>query len=331
MKKTCSRRLFLLTAVAALSPASLTSNAQSQTRSIARIGYLTARALEFEKRWLGAFREGMRELGYSEGHNLLIVERHAEGQPAKVPALAAELVQLQVDVIVATESISSVEAKRATSTIPIVSLSQDPVALGLVASLARPGGNVTGMSDYHAGMASKRLELLKEVVPAALRFAVFVNPAIRPNLLQLEDLQAVARGMRVTLLPFDIKTADDIDSAFAAMPGMGAQALILLPGGAITSHQKRIAQLAVKARLPAIYTVSTWAEVGGLMAYGTDFTTYYRRAATHVDKILRGAKPGDLPIEQPTKFDLVVNLRTAKAIGITMPQSVLARADRIIK
>ena len=330
MKKKCSRRLFLLTAVA-LSPALFTSYARPQTRRIASIGYLTTRALEFEKRWLGAFREGMRELGYSEGRNLLIVERHAAGQPAKVPALAAELVQLKVDVIVASESISSVEAKKATSTIPIVSLSQDPVALGLVASLARPGGNVTGMSDYHAGMASKRLELLKEVAPAALRFAVFINPAIRPNLLQLEDLQAVARAMGVTVLPFDIQTADDIDRAFAAMPGMGAQALVLLPGGAISSHQKRIAELAMKARLPAIFTVSTWAEVGGLMAYGTDFTTYYRRAATHVDKILRGAKPGDLPIEQPTKFDLVVNLKTAKAIGITIPQSVLARADRVIK
>lgn len=330
MKKKCSRRLFLLTAVA-LSPALFTSHARPQTRRIASIGYLTTRALEFEKRWLGAFREGMRELGYSEGRNLLIVERHAAGQPAKVPALAAELVQLKVDVIVASESISSVEAKKATSTIPIVSLSQDPVALGLVASLARPGGNVTGMSDYHAGMASKRLELLKEVAPAALRFAVFINPAIRPNLLQLEDLQAVARAMGVTVLPFDIQTADDIDRAFAAMPGMGAQALVLLPGGAISSHQKRIAELAMKARLPAIFTVSTWAEVGGLMAYGTDFTTYYRRAATHVDKILRGAKPGDLPIEQPTKFDLVVNLKTAKAIGITIPQSVLARADRVIK
>jgi putative tryptophan/tyrosine transport system substrate-binding protein len=330
VKKKCSRRLFLLTAVA-LSPALFTSHARPQTRRIASIGYLTTRALEFEKRWLGAFREGMRELGYSEGRNLLIVERHAAGQPAKVSALAAELVQLKVDVIVASESISSVEAKKATSTIPIVSLSQDPVALGLVASLARPGGNVTGMSDYHAGMASKRLELLKEVAPAALRFAVFINPAIRPNLLQLEDLQAVARAMGVTVLPFDIQTADDIDRAFAAMPGMGAQALVLLPGGAISSHQKRIAELAMKARLPAIFTVSTWAEVGGLMAYGTDFTTYYRRAATHVDKILRGAKPGDLPIEQPTKFDLVVNLKTAKAIGITIPQSVLARADRVIK
>jgi len=330
VKKKCSRRLFLLTAVA-LSPALFTSHARPQTRRIASIGYLTTRALEFEKRWLGAFREGMRELGYSEGRNLLIVERHAAGQPAKVPALAAELVQLKVDVIVASESISSVEAKKATSTIPIVSLSQDPVALGLVESLARPGGNVTGMSDYHAGMASKRLELLKEVAPAALRFAVFINPAIRPNLLQLEDLQAVARAMGVTVLPFDIQTADDIDRAFAAMPGMGAQALVLLPGGAISSHQKRIAELAMKARLPAIFTVSTWAEVGGLMAYGTDFTTYYRRAATHVDKILRGAKPGDLPIEQPTKFDLVVNLKTAKAIGITIPQSVLARADRVIK
>lgn len=325
------RRQLLFKAVGALAAASLAAGAQPQTRKAARIGYLTARALDFEKRWLGAFREGMRDLGYIEGDNLVIEERHAAGQHARLPALAADLVRLRVDVIVASESISAVEAKKATSVIPIVSLSQDPIALGLVASLARPGGNVTGMSDYHAGMANKRLELLKEVVPFASRFAVFVNPDIRPNLLQLKDLQGAALAMRLTLLPFDIKTADDIDAAFAAMSTKGAQALVLLPGGAITSYQKRIADLALKARLPAIYTVSTWAEVGGLIAYGTNFMNYYRRASTHVDKILKGANPADLPIEQPTKFDLVINLKTAKAIGITMPQSILARADRIIE
>jgi putative ABC transport system substrate-binding protein len=324
------RRQFLFTALGVFGSVPLAAKAQP-IRKVARIGYLTARSLEFEKRWLAAFREGLRDLGYVEGDNLLIVERHAAGQSAKLPALAADLVRLKVDVIVASESMSAVEAKKSTSTIPIVSLSQDPVALGLVESLARPGGNVTGMSDYHAGMANKRLELLKEVIPSATRFAVFLNPEIRPNLLQLEDLQAAALAMRLTLLPFEIRAAEDIDRAFAAMAKNGVQALVLLPGGAITSFQKRIAELALNARIPAIYTVSTWAELGGLMAYGTNFMTYYRRAATHVDKILRGAKPADLPIEQPTKFDLVVNLKTAKAIGITMPPSILARADRVIE
>lgn len=324
------RRQFLF-ATAALCATTLSAEAQQQARKVALIGYLTGRSLDFEKRWLAAFLQGMQDLGYVEGDNIVIEQRHAAGQPEKLPALAAELVQLKVDVIVATESFSAVEAKKATSTIPIVSLTQDPVALGLVASLARPGGNVTGMSDYHAGMANKRLELLKEVVPSASRFAVFLNPSIRPNLLQFKDLQAAAPAMRLTLLPFEIRGAEDIDRAFAAIAKERAQGLILLPGAAISSHQKRIAELAIKARIPAIYTVSVWAELGGLMAYGTNFVTYYRRAATHVDRILKGAKPAELPIEQPTKFDLVVNLKTAKAIGITMPQSILTRADRLIE
>lgn len=297
----------------------------------ARIGYLSGRALDFEEKWLSAFRQGMRDLGYIEGSNFLIEERHAAGRVDQLPALARELVRLKVDVLVAAESFSAVEAKKATPTIPIVSLTQDPVALGLAASVARPGGNVTGMSDYHAGMANKRLELLKEVVPAASRFAIFQNPAIVPNQLQLKDLQAAARSMNLTLVVYDIKDAADVDRAFLAMSHNRVHGLVLLPGGAISSNQRRIADLAIQERIPAIYTVSLWAELGGLMAYGTDFDAYFRRAATFVDRILKGAKPAELPIEQPTNFQLVVNLRTAKALGISIPASILVRADRVIE
>jgi putative tryptophan/tyrosine transport system substrate-binding protein len=180
-------------------------------------------------------------------------------------------------------------------------------------------------------MADKRLQLLKEVVPSASRFAVFLNPNIRPNLLQLKDLQAAAPAMGLTLLPFEIRGAEDIDRAFATIAKARSEGLVLLPGATIASHMKRIVELAIKARIPAILTVRVWAELGGLMAYGTDFVTYFRRAATYVDKILKGAKPGDLPIEQPTKFELVINLKTAKALGLTIPQSMLLRADHVIQ
>jgi putative tryptophan/tyrosine transport system substrate-binding protein len=320
----------LLAATGALFTPPLRGQAKRQSRKMARIGYLTGRSLDFERPWFTAFQQGLRDLGYIEGENILIEQRHAAGRPEKMPGLAAELVRLQVDVLVASESVSAVEAKRATTTIPIVSLTQDPVALGLVASLARPGGNVTGMSDYHAGMASKRLELLKEIVPSASRFLIFFNPTIPPNRIQLGDMQAAAPAMRLTLVPVEIRGADDVDRAFAAIAKDRVDGLVLLPGGPISSNQRQIAALALKTRVPAIFTVSVWAELGGLVSYGTDFSTYFRGAATFVDKILKGSKPEDLPIEQPTKFELVLNLRTAKALGISIPSSILLRADRVI-
>jgi putative ABC transport system substrate-binding protein len=319
--------LFVFPAIAA----SPSAEVQRSAAKPARIGYLSGRALDFEEKWLAAFRRGMRDLGYIEGGNFVIEERHAAGRTDRLPALARELARLKVDVLVAAESFSAIEAKNATNTIPIVSLTQDPVALGLVENMARPGGNVTGMSDYHAGMANKRLELLKEVVPAASRFAVFQNPGIVPNQIQLKDLQAAARSMKSTLVVYDIKDSADVDQAFMTMRQDRVHGLVLLPGGAISSNQKRIADLAIRDRLPSIYTVSIWAELGGLMAYGTDFDAYFRRAATFVDRILKGAKPADLPIEQPTNFQLVVNLRTAKALGISIPASILVRADRVIE
>ena len=298
---------------------------------MARIGYVTGRSLEFERLWLTAFQQGLRDLGYVEGHNIVIEQRHAAGRSEKIPGLVAELVRLPVDVLVASESVTAVEAKKATATIPIVTLTQDPVALGLVASIARPGGNVTGLSDYHAGMASKRLELLKEIVPSAARFAVLFDPTVTPNQIQLENLQAAAPAMRLALVPFEIRGADDVDRAFDTMAKHPVGGLVLLPGLAISSNQRQIASMALKVRLPAIYTTSVWADLGGLIAYGTDFAAYFRRAATFVDRILKGSKPADLPIEQPTNFELVVNLKTAKAIGVSIPPAILVRADRVIR
>ncbi len=292
------RRTFLTLALGTLLTP-LVAEAQQAPGRVARIGYLTARSLDHEMRWLAAFRQGLRDLGYIEGENIVIEERHAIGRPETLPTLAAELVRLKVDVLVAAESLSAVEAKKATATIPIFSLTQDPVALGLVTTLARPGGNVTGLSDYHAGMANKRLELLKEIAPSASRFAVFLNPAILPNQLQLKDLQAAAPAMRLTLLSFDIRGADDVERAFTAMLKQRVDGLVLLPGGAITSNQKRIAEAAIRAQIPAVYTVRVWAELGGLLAYGTDFEAYFRRAATLSTRSSRAPSPRNCPSSNP--------------------------------
>ena len=302
-----------------------------QPKKTYRIGYLTARSIELEKRWLNAFLQGLRELGYVQGKNFILEQRHAHGQPEKLPELAAELVRMKVDVLVAPGAVAAVEAKKATRSIPIVTLTQDPVALGLIDSLARPGGNVTGVSDYHAAMGSKRLEMLKEVVPAATRIAVFHNSGLSPNVTHLKDLQAAATTLRVSLHPIDIKPPEDFNHAFAQIVHQRITALLLLPSNQVSSQMKQIAELAIKHRIAAMYTVALWAELGGLLAYGTDFYAYYRRAATYVDKILKGAKPAELPIEEPTRFDLVVNMKTAKALGVTFPQTILVRADRVIE
>jgi len=278
-----------------------------------------------------ALRAGLRELGYVEGKNVILEQRHAHGQPEKLPELAAELVRMKVDVLVAAGAAPAVEAKKATRSIPIVTLTQDPVGLGLIDSLARPGGNVTGVSDYHSAMGSKRLEMLKEVVPAASRIAVFHNSGLSPNVTELKELQAAATTLRVSLQPIDIKLPQDVDRAFAQIVNERITALLLLPSSEVSSQMKQIAGLALKHRIAAMYTVALWAELGGLLSYGTDFYAYYRRAATYVDKILKGAKPAELPIEEPTRFELVVNMKTAKALGITFPQSILIRADRAIE
>jgi putative ABC transport system substrate-binding protein len=303
-----------------------------QAKKIPRIGFLESGGADRTKSRLAAFQQGLQELGYLEGKNILIEQRHAGGKFERLPELAAELIRLKVDVILAGGAPAAHAAKQVTTTIPIVmGNAADPVGTGLVASLARPGGNITGLSDFFAGVVTKRLELLKEVVPTASRVAVLLNPANPTNPLQLKLIQDIAPALGVTLLPFEARGPEDIDRAFTAMRKERAGALIVMGDPMLGSHPRRIVELAVKSRLPAIYGGRLSVESGGLMSYGTNFEDLYRRAATYVDKILKGTKPADLPVEQPTKFELVINLKAAKQIGLTIPPNVLARADRVIR
>jgi putative ABC transport system substrate-binding protein len=311
--------------------APLSSGAQ-QPAKVPRIGFLSSRSPDAEKSRLAAFQQGLRELGYLEGKNIVIEQRYAAGKFDRLPDLAAELVRLKVDVLVATGAPASHAAKKATSIIPIVmGNAGDPVGTGLVASLARPGGNVTGLSDFNLALVTKRLELLKEVVPAASRVAVLSNPANPTNPLQVKELQAAAPALGVTLLSLEVKGPDDIDRAFTAMRKERAGALIVFGDPMLETHRTRIFEFAVKSRLPAIGAQRAYVDAGGLMSYGTNFEDLYRRAAVYVHKILKGAKPADLPVEQPMKFEFVVNLKTAQQIGLTIPPNVLARADKVIK
>ena len=303
-----------------------------QLRRVPRIGFLSSRSPDAEKSRLAAFQQGLQKLGYSAGKNILIEQRYAAGKFDRLPDLAAELVGLKVDVLVTTGTPAAHAAKNATSTIPIViGNAGDPVGTGLVASLARPGGNVTGLSVLNTELSGKRLELLKEVVPTASRVAVLLNPANSINPLQLKEIQSAAPALGVTLHSLEVKGTDDIDRAFTAMKKERTGGLIVLGDPLLETHRTRIAELAVKSQLPAIYSLAPYVEAGGLMSYGTNFDDLYRRAATYVDKILKGSKPADLPVEQPTKFEFIVNLKAAKQIGLTIPPNVLARADRVIK
>ena len=316
--------------VLALLAAPLAAEAH-QARKVPRIGFLTEGTVEIDKSLLAGFQQGLRELGYVEGETIVIEQRNAAGRSERLPELAAELVRLKVDVLVAPTTLAVQAAKKATSTIPIVMFAADPVGTGLVASLARPGGNVTGLSDLHADMVTKRLQLLKDVVPSASRVAVLLNPANPSHPLQLKDLQAGAPALGVTLLSLEVKGPDDIERAFTTIGKERPGGLLVLGDRMLGTHGRRIAELAVKRRLPAIYTNRRWVEAGGLMSYGTNFPDLYRRAATYVDKILKGAKPADLPVEQPMRFELLINLKTAKALGLTIPPLVLLRADQVIE
>ncbi len=301
-------------------------------KKVARIGFLASSSLERIESRLAAFQQGLRELGYVDGKNIITEYRSAEGKFERLPALAAELVRLKVDVLVAEGAPAAHAAKNATSVIPVViGNAADPVGTGLVASLARPGGNITGLSDFNVGVVTKRLQLLKEVVPSASRVAVLLNPTNPTNPLQLKEIEAAAPALGVTLLRLEAKGPDDIDRAFATMRTERPGAIIVIGDPMFGTHARRIAELAFRSRLPAIYTLRQYVDAGGLMAYATNFEHLYRRAATYVDKILKGAKPADLPVEQPMKFELVVNVKTAKALGLTIPQSVLMRVDKIIE
>ncbi|HEV2055927.1 MAG TPA: ABC transporter substrate-binding protein [Methylomirabilota bacterium] len=325
------RRTFL--SVLGFLAAPLAAEAQ-QPAKISRIGFLSPSSPSDPpmQHSLEVFRHGLGELGYVEGQNIAIESRWAEGKYDRLPGLAAELVRLKVDVIVTAAVPAIRAAKEATSTIPIVmAVVVDPVATGLVASLARPGGNITGLSNMAPELVGKQLQMLKEVVPKASRVAVLWNPANPGNAPQLREAEAAARTLGVRLQPVEARDPNDFDGAFAAMIRQQAGALIVLLDVMFTDHRTRIADLAAKSRLPAVYGLSEHAEAGGLMAYSASRAALFRRAATYVDKILKGAKPADLPVERPTKFELVINLKTAKALGLTIPPSLLVRADRVIE
>ena len=294
-----------------------------QPMKVYRIGYLAAGEPSVNQ----GFKQGLRELNYIEGKNIVIEPRFAEGKLDRLPDLAAELVRLKVDVIVTPGGSSTRAAKGATSTIPIVmGAAGDPVADGLVTSLARPGGNITGLTNIAPDLVGKRLELLKEAMPKAVRVAVLL---VHPINTQSFELVAAALGLK--LQPVEARDSNEIDSAFEAAARGRAGALLVLRNPITTAHRKKVVDLAAKHRLPAMYEERAWVDIGGLMSYGPSFDDLYRRAATFVDKILKGAKPAHLPVEQPTKFELIINLKAAKQIGVTIPPNVLARADKVIK
>ena len=323
------RELLFGLAAGVLTP--LAAEAQAPAKN-PRIGFLSSFSSERERSFFAGFQQGLRELGYSEGKNVFIEQRYAGGEFEKLPGLVMELVRLEVDILVVAGAPAALAAKRVTSVIPIVFPNvADPVAIGLVESLARPGGNVTGLSSFNASLAAKRIELLKEAAPSASRFAALLNPANPTNPPQLKLLRAAALTLGVSVLSFEAQRADEIDRAFAAMRPQRPEALIVIDDPLLSSRARWITELAAKSRLPAIYASGPWADAGGLMSFGTNVHDLYRRAASYVDKILKGAKPGDLPVEQPTKFELVVNLKTTKSLGITIPQLILLRADRVIE
>ncbi|HEV2056382.1 MAG TPA: ABC transporter substrate-binding protein [Methylomirabilota bacterium] len=308
----------------------LAAEAQAPAK-VPRIGFLSARPPTDNPYFIESFRQGLRELGYVEGQNIAIEYRFAEGRPERLPALAAELVRLKVDVLVTAGPPAPEAAKQATGTIPIVfAVAADPVAVGLVASLARPGGNITGLASISPDLIGKQLELLKEVVPNISRVAVLQNPSNDSHPHTLRQAEGAARGLGVQLHIVQVRTPPEIDAAFAAMRSQRAGGVLVLRDPLFLTQRTQIAALAAKSRLPAVYGFREEAEAGGLMAYGASVPLMYRRAATYVDKILKGAKPADLPVEQPTKFELVINLKTAKALGLTIPQSLLLRADEVI-
>src|SRR5499427_8853396 len=309
----------------------LTADAQ-QTPPIPRLGFLASASADVTPSLLAAFQQGLRALRYVEKKNILIENRYAAGDFARLPDLAGELVRLHVDVIVTEGAPAAHAAQQRTTTIPIViENAGDPVGMGLVASLARPGGNITGLFQVSPELMGKRLELLKEMVPSASRVAVLFNPVTPASPLQLKELQATAPTLGVTLLPFEAQVAHDIDRAFTAMHQERVEALIVMGDAMLGTHQSRVVELAAQARLPATYNLRAFVDAGGLMSYGTHFEDLYRRAATYVDKILKDTKPADLPVEQPTKFALIINLKTAQALGITIPPTLLFQANEVIQ
>jgi putative ABC transport system substrate-binding protein len=309
----------------------VSADAQQANKS-SRIGFLAAVSPAALSDRAEAFRQGLRELGYVEGKNIVIESRYAEGRLERLPSLAAELVRLKVDVIVTAGPPATRAASEATVTNPIVmAQDSDPVGNGFIASLARPSGNITGLSTLSSELSGKRLELLKEVVPKLSRVAVLGNSTVPGNAQALKEMELAAGAFGVQFQYEDVPGPKEIDIAFRAAGKRRADALLALNNPVLSAHRTRVAELAIKSRLPAMYERLEYVEDGGLMSYGVSSPDLYRRAASYVDRILKGAKPAELPVEQPTKFELVINLRTAKQIGITIPPNMLARADKVIR
>ena len=319
---------WLAFAVAAFS----TAEAQ-QLKKIARIGVLVTSSPSQNSQRIEAFRHGLRELGYLEGKDILIEYRYGEGKPERLPKLAGQLVAMKVDVIVTGGSSPTQAAKDATTNIPIIMTQDiDPVGNGFVASLARPGGNITGLSNYAPELSGKRVELLKEIVIKISRVAVVGGLALTPNAQALKEVELAAGAFGIELQHFGVRDLQDVEIAFrTAADNPHADGVLVLPSSVLISHPKQVAQFALKSRIPAIYYAAEFAENGGLLSYAPNFADLSRRAATYVGKILKGANPAELPVEQPTKFELVINLKTAKQIGLTIPPNVLARADKVIR
>ena len=306
----------------------------AQQHKLWRVGFLALRHVDFVDTdyYYGPFRQGMRELGYVEGRNLVIEWRSAEGKAERLPDLAAQLVQLKVDVIVTAGTAATSAAQKATSTLPIVmATTVDPVGSGFVKSLVRPGTNLTGLSNLTVDISPKTLEIMLSLVPRLSHVAVLVNPANSAHAAILKSTQAAAQKLNIKVLPAEARTAQEIERAFSAMAREHAGAVIVAIDAFFIQQGRQIADLAAKHRLPSMSGSREYVEAGGLMSYGQNLADNYRRAATYVDKIFKGAKPGDLPVEQPTTFELFISRKAARALGITIPQSILVRADKVIE
>ena len=324
-------KLFACAFSAMLFALSLSAEAQ-QKKNLSRIGYLSVLSPTSDSARLEAFRRGLRELGYREGETFNIEPRYAEGKLDRLPHLAGELIRLDVDVIVAGGSTAIRAAKSATERIPIIMAhGSDPVALGYVVSLARPGGNITGLTHMAPELGGKRLELLKDIIARLSRVAVLTDPDTGGHGPQMREVEIAGPALSLQLQAVDVRAPNELEKAFSAMITARAGAFIVLQQPTLDRLRQRIVELAAKHRLPGMYPNDEYVESGGLMSYAADIANMFRRTATYVDKIMKGAKPADLPVEQPTKFELVVNLKAAKQIGLTMPPSVLARADRVIR
>ena len=310
----------------------LTHAADAQTSAAPRRVEVLLVNFSPESKEAQAFREGLRDAGYVEGRDVVVEWRTASGDYARLPEVVAELVQRKIDVIVSDSTIGTRDLKRATSTIPIVMATvADPLGSGFVTSLAHPGGNVTGMSTMMTELSAKRLQLFKEAIPRIARVAILSNPDTPYVPKMVEHLKAAATSLSIELKFINLRTLEELDSAFSAVNRAHVQALYVIDDRLFSSHRMTLLKLVSKARLPAIYSSREFADAGGLISYGPNWANLFRRSAGYVDKLLKGAKPGDLPVEQPTKFELVVNLKTAKALGLTIPQSILVRADEVIR